>query len=107
MVPCPRRSPHIICTISDIHRRYCAHSCLASAIYSDADFVRRLPLLLREYGDRSEKHAITRFLPCPLLPTLPRNRQERPFVLPRIPRSWTWPGNLWETLSGCHDRPAL
>src|SRR5882724_12084516 len=43
---------------------------------------------------------------CPLLPTLPRHRLDRPFVLPRIPRSWTWPGNPRETLSECHGRQA-
>src|SRR5882762_4166634 len=42
--------------------------------------------------DRFETHAIARSVRCPLLPTLPRHRQDRPVVLPRIPRSWTWPG---------------
>src|SRR5712664_71765 len=62
----------------------------------------------REHDRRSLRtHAAATFLLFPLLSTLPRRRQGRPFVLLRILRSLTWLGNLRETLSGCHDRPAL
>src|SRR6266852_5181799 len=62
--------------------------------------------VLRMIVDRFEVNAVARLVRCPLLPTLPRHRQDRPYVLPRIPRSWIWPGNPRETLSECHGRQA-